>query len=164
MYCPFLQVLNEDGDGYCLLLSAEVYLCFCILYLRFQICLGFVNLPLLGQTRVIWAEWRQQDFHGANIWEGWSGRKVSGGQFRGEQWALISEQCVWCWMMLRKGLMNNVERKKLEVLDGNFYWKPEDIVYTQVRFVWRSNHSEEENLINLVVERNTEMPNLVYLR
>ena len=34
----------------------------------------------------------------------------------------------------------------------------------QVRFVWPDRHSEEENLINLVVERNTEMPNLVYLR
>ena len=33
-----------------------------------------------------------------------------------------------------------------------------------MRFVWHDRHSEEENLINLVVERNTEMPNLVYLR
>lgn len=34
---------------------------------------------------------------------------------------------------------------------------------SEVRFVWPDRHSEEENLINLVVERNTEMPNLVYL-
>merc|ERR1719391_800437 len=31
------------------------------------------------------------------------------------------------------------------------------------RFVWHNDNSEEENLINLVVERNTKMPNLVYL-
>ena len=38
------------------------------------------------------------------------------------------------------------------------------LYFMQVRFVWHSKNSEEENLINLVVERNTQMPNLVYLR
>merc|ERR1719239_591989 len=87
---PSWKVLNEDGDGHCLLLSAEV------------------RLELFGLS-------------GAN-------RTFM---------VPISEKA-------------EVEGKCLE---GN----------SEVRFVWRSNHSEEENLINLVVERNTEMPNLVYL-
>merc|ERR1719391_295671 len=34
---------------------------------------------------------------------------------------------------------------------------------SEVRFVWHNDLSEEESLINLVVERNTKMTNLVYL-
>jgi len=34
---------------------------------------------------------------------------------------------------------------------------------SEVRFVWHDSNPEEENLINLVVERVAEMPNLVYL-
>jgi len=34
---------------------------------------------------------------------------------------------------------------------------------SEVRFVWHSRNSEEENLINLVVEHDHETPNLVYL-
>jgi len=34
---------------------------------------------------------------------------------------------------------------------------------SEVRFVWHDGNPEEENLINLVVERVSEMPNLVYL-
>ena len=34
----------------------------------------------------------------------------------------------------------------------------------KVRFIWRDEHSEEDNLINLVVERHIDQSNLVYLR
>merc|ERR1719341_1698497 len=87
---PFWKVPHEDGDGYCLLLSAEVRL-------------ELFGLPGENRTLVV----------------------------------PVSETA-------------EVEGKCLE---GN----------SEVRFVWHDRHSEEENLINLVVERNTEMPNLVYL-
>jgi len=87
---PFWKVPHEDGDGYCLLLSAEVRL-------------ELFGLPGENRTLVV----------------------------------PVSEKA-------------EVEGKCLE---GN----------SEVRFVWHDRHSEEENLINLVVERNTEMPNLVYL-
>jgi len=35
--------------------------------------------------------------------------------------------------------------------------------HSEVRFVWRDEHSEEDNLINLVVERHIDQSNLVYL-
>ena len=50
------------------------------------------------------------------------------------------------------------------IIFQKLYSKLQNLVCSQVRFVWHDRHSEEENLINLVVERNTEMPNLVYLR
>jgi len=87
---PSWKVPPEDGDGYCLLLSAEV------------------RLELFGLS--------------------------------GETAPLIvpvSEKA-------------EVEGKCLE---GN----------SEVRFIWHDRDSDEENLINLVVERDTEMPNLVYL-
>lgn len=87
---PFWKVPHEDGDGYCLLLSAEVRL-------------ELFGLPGENKTLIV----------------------------------PVSEKA-------------EVEGKCLE---GN----------SEVRFVWRDRDSEEENLINLVVERNTEMPNLVYL-
>ena len=50
------------------------------------------------------------------------------------------------------------------IIFQKLYSKLQNLVCSQVRFVWHDRHSEEENLINLVIERNTEMPNLVYLR
>merc|ERR1719222_1650209 len=87
---PFWKVPHEDGDGYCLLLSAEVRL-------------ELFGLPGENRTLVV----------------------------------PVSEKA-------------EVEGKCLE--DNS-----------EVRFVWHDSNPEEENLINLVVERVTEMPNLVYL-
>ena len=66
----------------------------------------------------------------------------------------------FCWCFPERGcvMMFNI------IIFQKLYSKLQNLVCSQVRFVWHDRHSEEENLINLVIERNTEMPNLVYLR
>merc|ERR1719391_1745151 len=87
---PSWKVSHEEGDGFCLLLSAEV---------RLELFgLSGVNNSLMVPV---------------------------------SEWAEVEGKC----------------------LEGK----------SEVWFIWHNDISEEENLINLVVERNTKMPNLVYL-